>query len=1000
MPNAAQRRRAHVAMAGAIPVAVALVAASASASPAQADTQHQNHTKVLAETHPAWAGPDTDRGALPAAQLISTRVYLTGQDPAGLAAAARAVADPGSPAFGHYLSPAEVKARFGATPAQVAAVQQWLAGAGLKISGVRSDWIDAVCDAAAVRRAFGTELKNFQRPDGSVGYAAASAAVVPAAVADYVSGVSGLMQSSIRVHADSAKANAAAAADQNCSGYWGEKTTTAFPAGSTPGATPLLPCSYTPKQLRDAYGVTKSGMTGKGATIAIVDWYASPTMRADADQFAKAHGDQPFAPGQYTELYDKAQWTLQPDPNNPNAANCGDPSGEEALDVEMAHGLAPDANIVYVGANSCTDADLLAAEAKIVDGHLADVVSNSWGEIMHTSDKQDFDPALIPAYDRIFQKGALEGIGFDFSSGDCGDDDPANASGGGANCAPDSARKQTEWPTSSQWVTAVGGTTLATDAQGRYAWETTMGDHIAVAHQGDAAWQPASGQKVPFAFYFGGGGGTSEDVEQPWYQAGTVPAALATQLPGGRGTTRPMRTVPDVAMNGALATSVLVGMTGMQSAGVYGEGGMGGTSVAAPEFSALQADAKQAAGHAVGFANPALYGLAGTPAFHDGTGQPAGQPDVIEGVHISTVDATRGVLYRAGQDSSLSAAAGYDTATGLGSPADDYLTRLATATPVAPTTPNAPVVNRLWGADRYATAVTVSQTSFPKAGSAAAVVLATGENFPDALSGVPLATEKGGPLLLTPSAAADPRVAAEIKRVLAPGGTVYVLGGTKAVSDAAVAGLGLPAAQVKRIAGADRFATSLAIADELGDPAGNVVLATGDNFPDALAAGPFAAVYGGGTGTPAAILLTDDRALPQAVRDYAAHAHKVAAVGGQATAAAAGLGNADPAAEFAGWDRYDTAARVAGAFPAPQTAGVATGTQFADALTGAAMLAGTRSPLVLTDPASLPGFTTAALNGMSKALAGGAVEVFGGPLAVSDGVERQIAGAVGGRVGS
>jgi hypothetical protein len=1004
MPNAAQRRRAQAVMAGVIPAAIALVAASASASPAQADTQHHNSTnKVLTDTHPAWATADKERGAVPASQQISTRVYLAGQDPAGLAAAARSVSDPNSAGYRQYLTPAQIKARFGATPAQVAAVQKWLTDAGLKISSVQNDWIDAVGEPAALQRAFGTQIDDFQAADGSVKYAATSSAVIPAAVADLVQGISGLSQASVRVHADSAKVNAAAAASPTCATTWGAQTTTAFPAGVNPGPTPLLPCSYTPKQLRDAYGVTKSGLTGKGATIAVVDWYASPTMHDDADKFATAHGDLAFAQGQYTEMYDQSQWTMLPDPNNPGAPSCGQPSdvaGEESLDVEMAHGLAPDANIVYVGANSCTDPDLMAAEAKIVDNHLADVVSNSWGEIMHTSDGQDLDPALIAGYDRIFQKGALEGIGFDFSSGDCGDDDPANFAGGGANCAPDSARKQTEWPTSSSWVTSVGGTTLATDAQGNYAWETTMGDHIAYAHQGDAAWGTVKGQKVPFSFYFGGGGGTSEDITQPFYQAGAVPAALADNLPSGHGTTRPMRTVPDVAMNGALASSVLVGMTGMRTAGQYDEGGMGGTSVAAPEFSALQADAKQAAGNrALGFANPALYALNGTSAFHDVTGHPAGQPQVIEGIHEFASDPTQGQMYRAGQDSSLSGAAGYDTATGLGSPADDYLSKVAAVTPLPQTAPNAPVVNRVWGNDRYATAITVSQGSFPKPGSAPAVVLATGETFPDALSGVPLATEKGGPLLLTPSKTADSAVIDEIKRVLAPGGKVYVLGGTHAVSDTVVAALGLPASQVTRVAGPDRFATSLAIANQLGNPTGNVVLATGNGFADALAAGPFAANYGGGTGTPAAILLTDDWSLPSSVAGYLATAHSVAAVGGQAVAAASGLRNLDPKAEFAGFDRYATAAMVASTFGTPQTAGVATGTQFADALTGAAMLAAAHSPLLLTDPVSLPDGTATALHGFSKALAGGSVEIFGGPVAVSDAVERQVATAVGGRVG-
>jgi hypothetical protein len=992
MPNAAQRRRAQAVMAGVFPVAIALVAASASASPAQADTQHHNSTnKILTDTHPAWATADKDKGAIPAAQQISTRVYLTGQDPAGLAAAARAASDPKSPDYQHYLTPAQIQARFGATPAQVAAVQKWLTDSGLKISGVQTDWIDAVGDSAAVQRAFGTEIKDYQGTDGSVKYAASSSAVIPAAVADYVQSVSGLSQAAVRVHADSAKANAANAANQNCSPYWGANTSTAWPAGVNPGPTPLLPCSYTPQQLRDAYGVTKSGMTGKGATIAVVDWFGSTTMLGDANKFATAHGDKAFAPGQYSEIVDSSQWT--------NVDACGgtaNVAGEESLDIEMTHGLAPDANIVYVGANSCTDADLMAAEENIVDKHLADVVSNSWGEIMHTTDGQDLDPAEIPAYDRIFQKGALEGIGFNFSSGDCGDDDPANAAGGGANCAADSARKQTEWPTSDAWVTSVGGTTLATDSQGGYAWEAAMGDHVGVAKQGDAAWQAPQGATVPFSFYFGGGGGTSEDIAQPFYQAGIVPSSLAN---GGHDNTRAMRTVPDVAMNGALATSVLVGMS---TNGTYGEGGYGGTSVAAPEFSALQADAKQAAGHAVGFANPSLYALNGSTAFHDVTAHPAGLPQVLEGIHVSSADPTRGTMYHAGQDTSLAAATGYDDATGLGSPADDYLAKISTVTPLQPpVTPppaNAPVVARIAGGDRYGTAIAVSKTSFPKNGSASAVVLATGESFPDALSGAPLAAQKGGPLLLTPSKTVDPDVVAEIHRVLAPGGKVYVLGGVNAVSDKVVAGLGLPAGQITRIAGTDRFGTSLAIANQLNNPHGNVVLATGDNFADALTAAPFSAVYGAGTGGPAAILLTDDRKLPAAVAGFVAGAHSVAAVGGQAVTAAASLPNRDVHAQFAGTDRFATAAMVSTQFSNPHTVGVATGMQFADALTGATMLAAAHSPLLLTYSGTLPDSTANALHGFSQALSNGTVELFGGQAAVSNAVEQQVAKAVGGRV--
>ena len=96
--------------------------------------------------------------------------------------------------------------------------------------------------------------------------------------------------------------------------------------------------------------------------------------------------------------------------------------GEETLDVEAVHGMAPNANVVYVGAASCADSDLLAALALIVDNHLASIVSDSWGE--------PYDNAtLVTTYDEVFQAGAAEGIGFFFSAGDSGYESPAEDPG-------------------------------------------------------------------------------------------------------------------------------------------------------------------------------------------------------------------------------------------------------------------------------------------------------------------------------------------------------------------------------------------------------------------------------------------------------------------------------------------------------------------------------------------------------------------------------------------
>jgi subtilase family serine protease len=260
-------------------------------------------------------------------------------------------------------------------------------------------------------------------------------------------------------------------APATCSAYYGQKNAPsglpAIPAGYSNPST-LAQCSVYPAELRKAYGVSQTGLTGKGATIAIVNWYGSSTMEADADQYAVNHGDKPFARGQYSEVSTPSQWT------NEDVCGFGDNS-EEALDVEMAHGFAPSAKIVTVAANSCFDNDLLSAEAEIVDNHLADIVSNSWGESIYTT-AGDLDPASEAAYNQVFELGAVEGIAFDFSTGDCMNNDAFSVSTG-LNCDPTVSRASIDWPTASPWVTAVGGTALGFNKQGGYGFETTMGDN-------------------------------------------------------------------------------------------------------------------------------------------------------------------------------------------------------------------------------------------------------------------------------------------------------------------------------------------------------------------------------------------------------------------------------------------------------------------------------------------------------------------------------------------
>ena len=263
------------------------------------------------------------------------------------------------------------------------------------------------------------------------------------------------------------------------------------------------------------------------------------------------------------------------------------------------------------------------------------------------------------------------------------------------------------------------------------------------------------------------------------------------------------------------------------------------------------------------------------------------------------------------------------------------------------------LTNRVWdrlgGSDRYATAAAVSRSSFPT-GGAGAVVLARGDAYPDALVGVPLAAARHAPLLLTHGTTLPPATLTEIRRVLPVGGTVYLLGGTDVVPASIGTQLTTLGYQTTRYAGTDRFATAVAVADALGDPS-TVLLASGLNFPDALAAGPAA------TAAHGVVLLTAGATLPPVTAAYlTAHPGTRYAIGGPAAAA-------DPTAQpLVGADRYATAATVATTFfPTPTTVGIATGLNFPDALAGAAQLATAGGPLLLTTTSVLPAASGSAL---------------------------------------
>ncbi|MFE2422237.1 protease pro-enzyme activation domain-containing protein [Streptomyces hokutonensis] len=607
---------------------------------------------ALAGTKPAWATAKADKGATPDSSKVSARVYLAGRNASGLAAYAKAVSDPSSALYGKYLSATQVQQRFGATTAQVSAVKSWLKSAGLKITGTTQHYVTVSGDVAAVEKAFSTSLHNYSK--GSKTYRAPSkTASAPDSLNGAVLTVTGLDNAPHKAtHDDTLPGPTAVFKNSGpFSSYYGSNTATTLPSAYGQKI-PYAIKGYTGKQLRAAYGAGK--YTGKGVRVAITDAFASPTIAFDAGTYAKKHGDATWKTSQLKQV-------LPSDYRYTGADEC-DASGwygEETLDVEAVHAVAPDANVTYVGAASCVDDDLLDALSKVVDNHLADIVSNSWGDI-----EANQTPDLAAAYDQVFQLGAVEGIGFYFSSGDNGDE-VANTT-----TPTQPGVKQVDTPANSAWVTAVGGTSLAVGKGDKYLWETGWGTEKALLSADGKSWT-----NFPGAFTSGAGGGTSKTVNEPFYQKGVVPDALA-KANSATGN----RVVPDISAIADPNTGFKVGQTQTQADGSesYSEYRIGGTSLASPVIAAVQALAQQArGGKAIGFANPSIYAKYGTKVYHDVTDKPTGTDLAVARVDFANgFDATNGLLTSVrslGKDSSLSAVKGYDDVTGVGTPANGYV---------------------------------------------------------------------------------------------------------------------------------------------------------------------------------------------------------------------------------------------------------------------------------------------------------------------------------------
>ena len=624
---------------------------------------------------PPWATAANRAGVANPNDAVNFRVYLNLRD--GAEAFALSVSDPRSKSYGRYLTPDAFNARFAPSATDVSAVSAWLQSQGLTVDYVPSNnhYVAAEGTVAQVQAAFGTSLSLYQVSGNSL-RAPESELQLPAGIAGVVAGVLGIDQSTALTHPfNAADHNAPPAGGFRnappCSAYWAEKTTAnTTVAGGVHlpdyegSPRPFAPCGYAGAQLQGAYGVDAQigqGYTGAGATVAIIDAYASPTIVSDTSTYFSRHGLPAWSAGQFQQVVAPGTYRT---PENPRQ----DPQGwygEETLDVEAVHTMAPGANVVYVGApNNYQDLD--AALNHVVANRLATIVTNSYG-----FSSEFLPPGYIKPYNDTLIQAAAEGIGVYFSSGDDGDETFGSAT---RTATPD-------WPAVSPWVTAVGGTTLAVSQSNSYLFETGWGtSRNRLTHAGATSctgFLAANPQWCATERYlYGSGGGTSRLFAQPAYQAGVVPDALAQ-----RWSSTKARVIPDIAALGDPNSGMLIGQTQQFSNGTYyDEFRIGGTSLSSPLMAGMMAVAQQRNGSTIGFANPRLYArLGGGAGVHDIV-DPASTVAVVRVDYANGENATNGLLYsirRANVTFTLHTTAGYDDVTGLGTPAATFFQTVA-----------------------------------------------------------------------------------------------------------------------------------------------------------------------------------------------------------------------------------------------------------------------------------------------------------------------------------
>jgi subtilase family serine protease len=643
-------------------VATLAIVAGASARFAFANASSQN-SSAISDNTPGWVSKAQNLGATDATQNIDLTVWLKLHNENQLQKQISDLYTPGNANYHKWLSQSQFNTNYSPTAQQVKSVSNFLTAHGFTILDTAENnfYIKVSGTVAQAEQAFHVQINNYRYQGKTYRSNAANPSADDTAGGN-IANITGLDDASYFQPANLRPASHAGdgVGPNNAVIYQvlcgNSSTTYTLNVQGTPTPyTGFVPCGYNGDQLQKAYGVdtlVSQGIDGSGQTVAIVDAYGSPTILTDANKFSQVAGLPPLVNGQNFEIVGPNGTVNKPE------SPAQDPLGWQAevtLDVEAVHAMAPGAKIVLVAApNNYSDLD--EAVNWVVVHHLANIVTNSWGlstDLM--------SPGRASRDERIFMQAAAEGIGLNFSSGDNGDE-LANTGG-----------KTVDYPASSPWVNAVGGTSLFLNSDNSYNSETGWGTNLqrlyTCAHytvnsttglRECANYNPAGA--FNYGFDGGAGGGLSYNFAgQPWQSS-----KIGTATAAGFGTVGTHRAVPDISMLADPYTGMNVWITDLSAGDTAPEAEpYGGTSLASPLFAGIMALVdQQRATHGMGSAGLAsqyLYNLP-TNAVHD----------VSNTSSFSRYYGSRysGSFFQPAfnQDSSLAVGTGWDDVTGVGTP--------------------------------------------------------------------------------------------------------------------------------------------------------------------------------------------------------------------------------------------------------------------------------------------------------------------------------------------